>query len=120
MKIKVRPRPTGDAARVVFTEYDVPLDSSSGSDTKYVTNDGSDWSLGTPSSLNGAHGVHDAQADQNGNIWYTNNVASKEITLGRVDAKTGEVRTFKVPGGPGGKGNAALGHGITRDQHGII
>jgi streptogramin lyase len=120
MKIKVRPRPTGDAARVVFTEYDVPLDPSTGSDTKYVTNDGSDWSLGTPSSLNGAHGVHDAQADLNGNIWYTNNVASKEITLGRVDAKTGEVRYFKVPGGPGGKGNAALGHGITRDQHGII
>ena len=25
MKFKLRPRPTGDAARVVFTEYDVPL-----------------------------------------------------------------------------------------------
>src|ERR1700730_15280007 len=63
MKFNLRPRPKGEAARVVFTEYEVPLDPGSGFDTKYPTNNGSDWSLGTPSSLNGSHGVHDAQAD---------------------------------------------------------
>jgi streptogramin lyase/mono/diheme cytochrome c family protein len=117
MKFKLRPRPRGDAARVVFTEYEVPLDPGSGFDTKYPTNNGSDWSLGTPSALNGSHGVHDAQADFNGNIWFSNNVASKLISVGRIDSKTGEVRYIKVPDL---KGNAALGHGIVRDAQGIL
>ncbi len=117
MKFNLRPRPKGDAARVVFTEYEVPLDPGSGFDTKYPTNNGSDWSLGTPSALNGSHGVHDAQADFNGNIWFSNNVASKLISVGRIDAKTGEVRYIKVPDF---RGNAALGHGIVRDARGIL
>ncbi len=117
MKFKLRPRPTGDAARVVFTEYDVPVDQERGFSTKYVTNNGSDWTLGTPSSLNGGHGVHDAQADLNGNIWFTYNVESSYITVGRVDAKTGEVRYFAVPGA---HGLAASSHGITRDKNGIL
>jgi streptogramin lyase len=117
MKFNLRPRPKGVAARVVFTEYEVPLDPGSGFDTKYPTNNGSDWSLGTPSSLNGSHGVHDAQADFNGNIWFSNNVASKLISVGRIDAKTGEVRYIKVPDF---RGNAALGHGIVRDAQGIL
>jgi virginiamycin B lyase len=117
MKFKLRPRPTGDAARVVFTEYEVPIDPSIGAETEYPTNDGSDWSLGTPSMLNGNHGVHDAQADFNGNIWFSNSVASKIITVGRVDAKTGEVRYLKVPGR---RDNAAVGHAIVRDANGIM
>src|SRR5258708_10539287 len=95
IKFNLRPRPKGDAARVVFTEYEVPLDPGSGFDTKYPTNNGSDWSLGTPSALNGSHGVHDAQADFNGNIWFSNNVASKLISVGRIDAKTAVVRYIK-------------------------
>jgi streptogramin lyase/mono/diheme cytochrome c family protein len=117
MKFNLRARPRGEAARVVFTEYEVPLDPGSGFDTKYPTNNGSDWSLGTPSALNGSHGVHDAQADFSGNIWFSNNVASKLISVGRIDAKTGEVRYIKVPDF---KGNAALGHGIVRDAQGIL
>ena len=117
MNFKVRPRPSGEAARVVFTEYDVPLDQTIGYDTQYPTNNGSDWSLGTPSALNGAHGVHDAQADFNGNIWYSNNVSSRAISVGRIDAKTGEVRYVKVPDA---RGSAAVGHGIVRDAQGIL
>ncbi len=117
MKFKLRPRPAGDAARVVFTEYDVPLDPSFGYETEYPTNNGSDWSLGTPSALNGNHGVHDAQADFNGNIWFSNNVASRLISVGRIDAKTGEVRYIKIPDL---RGNPALGHGIVRDAQGIL
>ena len=117
MKFKIRPRPTGDAARVVFTEYQVPLDPTAGYSTKYVTNDGSDWSLGTPSSLNGGHGVHDAQADLMGNIWFTYNVESTDITVGRIDAQTGEVKFFMVPGR---RGMAAASHGITRAPNGIL
>lgn len=117
MKFKVRPRPTGDAARVVFTEYDVPVIEVTTPGFKYVSNNGSDWSMGTPSSLNGAHGVHDAQADLNGNIWFSYNVPNPIATVGRMDAETGEVKWFKVDGL---HGLAANGHGITRDQQGNI
>lgn len=117
MNFKVRPRPSGDAARVVFTEYEVPNLPNGEAPTKYPTNDGSDWSLGTPSSLNGAHGVHDAQADFDGNIWFSYNVPNPIASLGRVDAKTGEVKFFRVDGL---HGLAANGHGLTRDSHGIL
>jgi hypothetical protein len=56
MKIKLSPRPSGEAARAVFKEYDFPKEG----DTDMPSNDGSDWSLGTPSALNGMVGVHDA------------------------------------------------------------
>jgi len=117
MNFKLRPRPTGVSARAVFTEYDVPLDPATSHETKYVTNDGSDWSLGTPSNTNGAIGIHDAQADLSGNIWFTYNMPSPDITYGKVDAKTGEVKFFKLPG----KGGlAAASHGMMRDKNGII
>lgn len=117
MNFKLRPRPTGEAARAVFTEYEVPIAPDEKSGTEYITNDGSDWSLGTPSSLSGAHGIHDAQADLSGNIWFSYNVSNHDISLGRVDAKTGELKTFKVPGL---HGFAANGHGLTRDQQGNL
>jgi streptogramin lyase len=117
MNFRLRPRPTGEAARAVFTEYDVPIAPDEKSGTEYITNDGSDWSLGTPSSLSGAHGIHDAQADPNSNIWFSYNVSNHDISLGRVDAKTGALKTFKVPGL---HGFAANGHGITRDQQGNL
>ena len=117
MNFKVRPRPTGEAARAVFVEYDVPIAPDENSTTEFITNNGSDWSLGTPSSLSGAHGIHDAQADLNGNIWFSYNVSNHDISLGRIDAKTGALRTFKVPGL---NGMAANGHGIMRDQQGIL
>jgi virginiamycin B lyase len=93
------------------------LDPAVGYDTDYLTNDGSDWSLGTPSDVYGGHGVHDAQADFDGNIWFAYNVTSPDITYGRIDAKSGEVKFIKIPG----KGGlAAGGHGITRDQNGNL
>ena len=112
MKIKVRPRPTGDAARAVVTEFDIPTIRGD-----YPTNDGSDWSLGTPSSLNGVVGVHDAQADLNGNIWFTNASPSPDRTYGKVDTQTGQVSSYALPGT---NGLAAASHGITRDPQGIL
>jgi streptogramin lyase len=55
--------------------------------------------------------------DFNGNIWFTNNVPGPDMTYGRVDAKTGEVKTFRVDGNGG---YAAASHGMTRDKNGII
>ncbi len=117
MKLQVRPRPKGEAARVVVTEYAVPLDSEDTTGLDYPTNDGSDWSLGTPSFLNGSRGVHDAQADLDGNIWFTYNAASRDTTLGKIDVRTGEVKRFKVANA---KGLASNSHGIVRDQDGNL
>ena len=117
MKFKLRPRPTGEAARVVFREYDVPLDEDLGFPYKYELNDGSDWSKGTPSGLHGGYGIHDAQADLDGNLWFTHSLPSRTITVGRIDAKTGEVKIFKM-GEPGGF--ATNTHGIVRDKAGFL
>jgi streptogramin lyase len=114
---KLRPRPTGDAARAVFTEYDVPLFGANDAPRKYALNNGSDWSLGTPTSFWGQHGVHDAQADLDGNIWFSVNVPNPYASLGRVDAKTGDVKFFRVDGM---HGLAANGHGATRDAQGHL
>ncbi len=117
MKFKLRPRPSGDAARVVFTEYDVPMFGASDAPRKYVLNNGSDWSMGTPSSMFGQTGVHDAQADFDGNIWFSVNSPNPYASFGRVDAKTGDVKFFRVDGL---HGLAANGHGIARDAQGHI
>src|SRR4029453_1970718 len=53
MKFELSPRPSGEAARAVYREYDVPLDHGP-ADGKLMS-DGSDWSLGTPSNMNGAN-----------------------------------------------------------------
>jgi streptogramin lyase len=117
MKFKLRARPTGDSARVMFTEYDVPLFAANDAPKQFATNNGSDWSLGTPSSFFGQHGVHDAQSDLDGNIWFSVNVPNPYASLGRVDAKTGETKFFRVDGL---HGLAANGHGAYRDQKGHI
>jgi streptogramin lyase len=114
MSIKMRPRPSGEAARVVITEYDVPVDPELGL-AKTLTNDGSDWSLGTPSRSGSI--VHDAWADNAGNLWYTANTPNHRTTIGRIDAVTGAARTFKVDGA---NGLAANAHGMVRDPQGII
>jgi virginiamycin B lyase len=115
MKFKLRPRPTGEAARVVYKEYDVPVQTDANMPAKYAVNDGSDWSLGTPSRIGSL--VHDSWADLDGNIWFTSNVPNHNTSLGRIDPQTGTVEMFKVPGQ---NGMAANTHGMTRDPNGII
>jgi len=112
MKFKLRPRPSGEAARVVFREYDFPMPGG-----HEMSMDGSDWTLGTGSSMNHVAGVHDAQMDFNGNIWITYSHANKETTIARIDGKTGAAKNFVLPDQ---KGIAAGTHGITRDEHGIL
>ena len=69
MKITPRPRPTGEAARVVWTLYDLPLNPDAGIGTKYQTNDGTDWSMGTTSKL----GLipHDGGMGFDGKLYFT-------------------------------------------------
>ncbi|HEY1361225.1 MAG TPA: carboxypeptidase regulatory-like domain-containing protein [Xanthobacteraceae bacterium] len=117
MKFKLEPRPSGEAARAMFKEYDLPLDPDAGLPSNFVQNDGSDWSLGTPSVLIPGWGVHDAWLDLNGQLWFTCNIPNKRTTIGRIDSRTGAVKLFKVPAA---NRLAAQSHGMTRDPNGII
>ncbi len=111
----MRPRPTGEAARVVFKEYDVPINPDAGLPDKTTTNDGSNWKLGTPSGLGST--VHDAWQDLDGNVWHTSNVPNHVASVTKIDAKTGEYTQVKIPG-PGGF--AAPTHGMTRAPDGTL
>jgi len=113
MKIKERPRPSGEAARVVFTEYDVPLEESAGG--RRPLPDGSDWTQGSPSKFGEL--LHDASPDLEGNYWFTVNTPNHQATVGRVNGKTGETKLFRVAGQ---RGIAANAHGMVRDSNGIL
>jgi len=112
MKFAPPVRPTGEAARVVFREYDVPPDADN---APVRSNDGHDWSLGTPSRIGSL--VHDAWSDFDGNLWFTSNVPNKHLTVGRIDTKTGAVKFLRVPNT---NGLAANTHGMFRDKDGNL
>ena len=116
MKFKDRPRPTGEAARVVWTTYDLPLNPAAGAGTlglREPDNDGSDWGLGVTSKL--GQMPHDGGMDFDGNVYFTNNNPNRLATIGKVNAKTGEVKWLKVDRSDGLAANA---HGLTRDANG--
>jgi streptogramin lyase len=115
MKFKPRPRPTGEAARAVWTTYELPLnpDAGIGTQVKYNPNDGSDWSVGTTSKLGEL--PHDGGMGLDGNLYYTSNNPNKGVTIGKVDTKTGEVKYLKVDRPDGRAANA---HGLVRDGNG--
>ncbi len=118
MKMPAAPRrrPSGEAARVVITEYDVP---PAHTPTELVPGNGSDWSEGSASWINGGRGLHDVAIDVNGNAWVTNWHANTNAvrTLMRIDHRTGHIKAFGVPDGRGG---AATGHGIVADPNGTL
>jgi streptogramin lyase len=114
MKFKPRPRPAGETARVVIKEYDVPVQPELGLD-KTLINDGSDWLAGTPSRSGSI--VHDAWLDFDGNLWFTSNTPNPRNTIGRIDAKSGAVKSLKIEGQ---EGRAAQTHGMVRDSAGMI
>jgi len=113
MKFVSRPRPTGEAARVVWTLYDLPLNPDTGISTKYNPNDGTDWSLGTTSKIGQL--PHDGGMGLDGNIYFTVNNPNRSVTVGKVDAVTGEVKFLKAEA-PNGR--AATAHGLVRDAQG--
>jgi streptogramin lyase len=113
LKFKLQPRPTGDATRVVVTEYDIPL---AGARAERAWNDGSDWSLGWPTASLGARWVHDVLADDAGNAWGTRDRGPADMTLFKVNTTTGQVTGFGVKNGQ----NIRRSHSIAKDRSGII
>jgi streptogramin lyase/mono/diheme cytochrome c family protein len=69
--VRVFPRPQGMSTRVVVTEYELPQQLLA---------------------------LHDASADNQGNIWFTSH---KTRVVGRLDPKTGIVTEYQLPLTPG-------------------
>jgi len=113
LKFTLQPRPTGDAARVLITEYDIPL---AGARTERAWNDGSDWSQGWPTASMGARWIHDVHADNDGNAWGTRDRGPADMTLFKVDTKTGQVTGYSAKNGQANRRS----HSIAKDRSGII
>jgi streptogramin lyase len=86
------PRPTGEGARVVMTEYDIPPGKTP---ERLALLNGSDWSEGTPSAFEG-RGTHDVTEDLDGNAWFTSTAPNHVRTYGKIDTKTGKITNYKV------------------------
>ncbi|MCY3731002.1 MAG: carboxypeptidase regulatory-like domain-containing protein [Rhodospirillaceae bacterium] len=83
------PRPTGEATQVVITEYDLPR-----TDQPNHFDDGSDWSMGTPSRFIG-RAAHDVWLDSQGMVWMADDMVPRR-TLAKLDPRTGEVTDYAV------------------------
>jgi streptogramin lyase len=91
LKFKPHPRPTGDAARVIMTEYAIPPARHT---NELAWADGVDWSKGPASGQHGATGTHDLNIDLSGNAWVTESSGGAR-TISKVDVKTGQVSGYK-------------------------
>jgi streptogramin lyase len=120
LKIAERPRVSGEAARAVWTLYDVERVPEAGQRALPPApgdNDGTNWAKGTPSKA--ALIIHDGAMDFDGNVWFTSNSTNPLVTVGKVDTKTGEVTYRKVPRAAN-PNLAAPTHGIARDGQGNL
>jgi streptogramin lyase len=114
-RVTTRPRPSGEAARAVIREYDVPLNPDQQLPSATPPNNGSDWTRATTSRAGSL--PHDAAPDLDGNLWFAAVAPNKTMSVGRIDAKTGALKPFRIDAA---YGNAANVHGLIRDGRGII
>jgi virginiamycin B lyase len=91
LNLKVLPRPTGESAQIVVTEYDLSRPDMPGWTMEH---NGADWSEGTPSRWNG-RAAHDVAIDKGGYVWFADD-ATPERTLGKLDPLTGRVTEYKL------------------------
>jgi len=100
LALKPLSRPTGEAARVVITEYELPIAERANEMPWYT---GTDWMLGPSTGMHGTVGVHDVLADAAGNAWITQSRFTFETnrTVVKLDPKTGQMKAFKLAGADG-------------------
>lgn len=114
MRFEVPPRPRGDAARAVITEFDI---SPGPTPDRLASHDGSNWSEGAPSAYL-TKGIHDVVPDLEGNAWVIDSISNKVRSYAKIDATTGRVTDFAIPGG--GDGYVRGGHSVAIGSDGII
>lgn len=87
--LKLLPRPTGEATQVVITEYDLPR-----TDRPLHFDNGSDWSMGTPSRFIG-RAAHDVWADADGQIWIADDMVPQR-TFAKLNPRTDTVTNYAI------------------------
>ena len=112
LNIKTLPRPTGEAAQIVVTEYDLPRP---GAPDWVMRHNGTDWSEGTPSRYDG-RAAHDVAIDKGGSVWFADD-ATPDRTLGRLDPRTGQVTDYKLADAAN---TAEISHALVFDRQGNI
>ena len=93
LTLRPLPRPTGEAAQVVITEFDLPRP---GAPDWIMKHNGTDWSEGTPSRYDG-RAAHDVAIDAGGYVWFADD-ATPGRTLGKLDPRTGTRRRLQAGG----------------------
>jgi len=112
LNMKPLPRPTGDAARVVVTEYDLSRPDMPG---WFMKHNGVDWSEGTPSRYAG-RAAHDVGIDKEGYVWFADD-SMPERTIGKLDPRTGKVTDYELKD----KTNSAQSsHALVLDRRGNV
>ena len=95
MVLKPRPGPTGEAARAVITQYNLP-----GPEQDNVMSwwSGGDWEYGPTTGMHGTVGVHDVLAAPNGTAWFYQSRTTFETnrTLGSLNPQTGEMAAYRL------------------------
>lgn len=109
-QVKPLPRPTGEATRVVITEYDLPR-----TDMPLMAIDGSDWSMGTPSRYVG-RAAHDVWVDRDGLVWMADDMVPLRTTA-KLDPRTGKVTNYVLKDD---KGHSVSTHSVVVDLKGQV
>jgi streptogramin lyase len=109
--LKPLPRPTGEAAQAVITEYDTPRPEAP---AEYLMHNGSDWMEGTPSRWEG-RSTHSTAVGGDGRVYFSDD-RSMYATLHELDPKTGIVTNLIFPY----KDGVMATHGIATDADGNI
>ena len=101
MKLKPFARPTGEAARAVITQYDIPNGDLENEAPRYT---GGDWMLGESTGMHGQVGLHDVVADNQGFAWISQSRENFETNRQwvKLDPKTGLMTVVNVRNGNGG------------------
>ncbi len=97
MLIKPMARPSGDAARVVVTEYDLPITQR---ESELPWYNGADWMDGPSTGMHGIVGTHDVVVDAAGNAWISHSEGRSTFESNRamlkLDPKTGAMTAIKL------------------------
>jgi streptogramin lyase len=108
--LKLSPRPTGEATQAVITEFDLPR-----TDRPLHFDNGSDWSMGTPSRFVG-RAAHDVWVDAGGLVWMADDMVPKR-TFAKLDPRTGRVTDYALAGEDG---KSIATHSVVVDHVGKI
>ena len=86
---------TGDAARAVVTEYELPVKEQANEPSWYT---GSDWSLGPSTGMHGIVGIHDVVADASGTAWITQARTTFETnrSMIKLNPDTGAMTSYRI------------------------